>query len=71
VSAFNVLVNVIRGAGTILRQIHVPVLAPSKLQALGFAEQFVNMSTASDIWGEAVGVTQIFPPPMGPTAVAA
>lgn len=70
-SSFEVFVNVIRGAGEKVGEVIVPVIANSKSQAMTVAERFVNMSTASNEFGEATWVDQIFPPPMGPTAVAA
>ncbi len=69
-SAFDVVVNVMQGAGTVLHQVVVPVLATSRNMAINQAERFVNMATSQTEWGEAITVNPIFPPPSGPTAVA-
>jgi endonuclease V-like protein UPF0215 family len=64
------MVNVIEGAGKVLHQVSVPVLARSQGIAMNQAERFINMATPRTQWGEAISASQIFPPPSGPTAVA-
>lgn len=70
--AFQVRVGIARGAGRDLRDVVCQVIAKTPLHAAMIAERFVDrLIGRDDHYTHAKSVDQIFPPPMGPTAVAA
>lgn len=70
--AFQVCVGIARGAGRDLRDVICQVIAKTPLHAALIAERFVDrLIGRDDHYTHAKCVDQVFPPPMGPTAVAA
>lgn len=69
--AYQVRVGIARGAGRDFREMIFDVIARSPLSAALIGEWWANRSTRDDEYAHATSVDQIFPPPLGPTAVAA
>ena len=70
--AYKVRVGIARGAGRDLRDVICDVIAHTPLRAAMIAERFVDrLVDRDDHYAHAKSVDQVFPPPMGPTAVAA
>jgi len=71
VCAYQVCVGLARGAGRDFGQMIYDVIARTPLKAAMIAEEWANRRLKSNEFAHATSVDQIFPPPMGPTAVAA
>ena len=69
--AYQVFVGLARGASRDFGQLIFDVIASTPLKAAMIAEEWANRRLHANEFAHAKSVDQIFPPPMGPTAVAA
>jgi len=69
--AYQVCVGLARGAGRDFGQMIFDVVARTPIKAAMIAEEWANRRLKANEFAHAKSVDRIFPPPMGPTAVAA